>query len=283
MIRKKITGVIFALISALSLALAGPATVLKADTLPEAAIADETVNDIHCASLHVAVYGDRVRHVNSITGTDGSDQGFEFEYENAPIPGAQVTIIKNDEDRDIRTAETDADGIAVFEELAPGMYEVRQGKTDAEHLIKEEAISVTISETGEMQEPVCVSIENDYCMTRLCAEGEPNTCYGIFAAEEIKTAEGRTLVPGGYLLQKNNSDEDGKLEIRTRLAPGEYYLSPSEAPGAEDEKTGLRFTVKPGENTDQSLVFTKTQDRNTHFLERVVEAMYLIVSDLRAS
>jgi TonB family protein len=69
----------------------------------------------------------------------GSMTGVIRTHEDAPVAGAQVMIVSTDE-AVVRRASTDAEGRFAFEELQPGLYDVRVTLSEGEPLAYQESV-----------------------------------------------------------------------------------------------------------------------------------------------
>mgnify|MGYP002624275851 CR=1 FL=1 len=140
----------------------------------------------------------------------------------------------------IKAAFTSEDGTASFEELYPGSYIITE-ITAPEGFVKNDSpISVVLSKDGddvsEMVHSVSVYDQRKKAEIAILktdtesGETLSGAEFGLYAGNEIRSADGEVLVNAGELLMKDTTDADGTIRFAMDLPLGEYYVKELTAP-----------------------------------------------------
>ena len=211
-----------------------------------------------CArTLQVTLSGETLCHVESEVTSEGLNEGFRMVYEKKPITGARFTIEQLTGGKLVMTAETDAEGIASFTELAPGTYLVTQVSSDREHMVDRESREIELLPEDENTPPVTLEIENSATSADICIDAQDEARetdeikrFGIYAGEDIRNEAGILLIPAGYLVKNLETDRQGTAQLSLPLLPGNYYIL------AEGKEERHDFSVLPGEGGNIVMTLT---------------------------
>ena len=129
---------------------------------------------------------------------------------------------------------------AISKELYLGKYEVKETKAPEGFVLNGKSQIVTLSYAGQEVEAILDSVtfynerqkvevsllkqlEQDELYSIGMNEEYKNVRFGLYAAEEIKAADGEVIYENG-LIEVQTIDEDGKLQFKTDLPFGKYYV-----------------------------------------------------------
>lgn len=162
------------------------------------------------------------------------------------------------------TAITDENGIAVFECLPYGDYEIRETQCIAGYKLSEEVFEFTIS-TDWTNQPEgeydfeCVNEDTELVIEKIDAESKVGLA-GAFI--EIYDAEGNVYASG-------ETDSEGKFTFKN-IVPGEYTFKETKAPNSyELNPTVFNFTVSENGDIVGQTVIT---DKPNRYVVKKVDA-----------
>ena len=162
-----------------------------------------------------------------ITKTDISD--------GSPLPGAKIDIYDH-EKKLIRSGKTDEKGLVSFENLPVGNYFFQETAAPDGYILDSKLYPFEVKKDGEI---VKCSITNTpkptyLLITKVSAStGKPleSAVFGLYDSEK-------------KLIEKQTSDEDGKV-LFENLKPGTYFYRELEAPkGYQKEDAWKKITIK---------------------------------------
>lgn len=191
------------------------------------------------------------------TGEDALKEacGYMFYYEEADLEGVEFSvyagetiytpdgqtdpdgnrIVKYRKDTLVASIVTDADGTAVLNNLPVGRYYVVENDTVENHVIDREKKEFEIRYHGQKEAVDFVEMELTNERQHISLEmrkkgsvtGEPieGVSFGLYAGEDIRDAEGRTVVEKDSLIETGKTDEAGKLAFQSDLPHGLYYAA----------------------------------------------------------
>lgn len=155
----------------------------------------------------------------------------------------------------VMTVTTDDNGIAAAENLPMGTFEIRQ-KDVPEGYLKND-ISKTV--TFEYQDQGAALIQQDLLFscdrqvleifaTQHDADNHSfveGAVFGLYPAQDIKTADGKVILKADTMIAKAESGEDGKAIFHSDIVPGKYYVKQLKAPsGYVSSDEVIPFNVK---------------------------------------
>lgn len=139
--------------------------------------------------------------------------------------------------------DTDQDGSLVFEQMYLGTYELEEINIPEGYQKKKDKVSFVLAETSDgseadvTEEEVPVYNERQKVEIRVtkCDKENPQkmlegAVFGLYAAEDIKTAKGEVLLEKGTLLETQKSDKEGNLLFVSDLPLGKYEVREIAAP-----------------------------------------------------
>ena len=183
----------------------------------------------------------------------------------------------------IGTITTDDNGVAKLGDLPVGKYYVKETGTAYGYVLDGEPHFVDLT-YRDQDTPVVVYDENwqnnrqKVAVHVLKVEKETNEplqggIFGLFAAEDIKSASGKTLIEKDTIIELKTTDAQGQISFIADLpVDGKYYVQEQYAPagyvtsnekkeftfsygGADQEEVAYDFTF---ENEPTTYVFSKT-------------------------
>jgi len=165
---------------------------------------------------------------------------------------------------------TDENGIAKLGDLPVGKYYVKEVVTAYGYVLDEEPRYVDLS-YRDQDTPVVVYDENwqnnrqKVAVNVLKVEKETNEplqggIFGLFAAEDIKSASGKTLIEKDTIIELKTTDAQGKISFIADLpVDGKYYVQEQYAPaGYVTTNEKKDFTFSYGGETEESVVYDFT-------------------------
>lgn len=245
-------------------------------------ISPESIYEVDATSgdnlIEVAFEHQAVKGKVNITAKGEHISGFEdgaFIYEMGSLAGVEYELIAAEDiyssdyqlgddgkrkilytkGASVMTVQTDENGIASAENLPMGSYEIRQ-KDVPEGYLKND-ISKTV--TFEYQDQGAALIQQDLlfscdrqvleiCATQHDADNHSfveGAVFGLYPAQDIKTADGKVILKADSLIARAESGEDGKAIFRADLVPGKYYVKQLKAPsGYVSSDEVIPFSVK---------------------------------------
>lgn len=173
-------------------------------------------------------------------------------YEDKPLAGVKYELVAVEEmktlDGTVRmkkgesvNAVTDQEGKAVFEELYPGKYELRETETlDGYILNKEEKIiHLKVADSEKSVQESKVSCQNDVQKMSLLLQKQMEqkendavedaleaVVFGLYSKEVVVNLAGKEIIPANTLLDiyKINADGHGVSQLNTEIPYGTYYV-----------------------------------------------------------
>ena len=129
--------------------------------------------------------------------------------------------------------DTDQDGSLVFEQMYLGTYELEEINIPEGYQKKKDKVSFVLAETSDGSEADVTEAEVPVYNERQKVEIRVSKCdkenpqkmlegavFGLYAAEDIKTAKGEVLLEKGTLLETQKSDKEGNLLFVSDLPLG---------------------------------------------------------------
>ena len=139
--------------------------------------------------------------------------------------------------------DTDQDGSLVFEQMYLGTYELEEINIPEGYQKKKDKVSFVLAETSDGSEADVTEAEVPVYNERQKVEIRVTKCdkenpqkmlegavFGLYAAEDIKTAKGEVLLEKGTLLETQKSDKEGNLLFVSDLPLGKYEVREIAAP-----------------------------------------------------
>ena len=133
--------------------------------------------------------------------------------------------------------DTDQDGSLVFEQMYLGTYELEEINIPEGYQKKKDKVSFVLAETSDGSEADVTEAEVPVYNERQKVEIRVTKCdkenpqkmlegavFGLYAAEDIKTAKGEVLLEKGTLLETQKSDKEGNLLFVSDLPLGKYEV-----------------------------------------------------------
>lgn len=234
-----------------------------------------------------------------LTGAVSGADGTAFQYEKRRLAGAvyQVTAAEAIVAADGRivfqkgtvvadNVTTGADGMALLENLHMGSYTVTEIGAPKNYVNKGESKTVMVSADGQAEAVFTeVSFQNDRQKAAVTVTKVDDTTknplsggvYGLFAAEDIRNADGKVVVEKDTFIEKAVTGEDGRAVYTADLPIGfGYYVKEMQAPDGYVRNTEdvYAFTFCYTHDTEASVSFSHTFE-NT----RVNAKIYLVKKD----
>lgn len=213
----------------------------------------------------------------------GEDRNLNFVYEDQPIEGSVFHIIC---DEDIYTADnqtdeagnrilatyqgmelkqgavaailtTDKEGKAAAEKLPLGKYHVEETQASHGYVLNETKDTFVLEYAG--QDAELVYYDSDFTNARQKTalsliktstkeeKAVEGATYGLYAKEDIASAEGEILAKADTLIETQTTDAEGKISFTADLPLGTYYVKELEAaPGylLDEESYEVDFTYQ---------------------------------------
>lgn len=157
--------------------------------------------------------------------------------------GEVVPYLVRSQDTAKAEGDTDREGSLVFEQLYLGKYELEETNIPEGYQKKQDKVSFVLAETSDGSEADAAEAEIPVYNERQKVEIRVTKCdkenpqkmlegavFGLYAAEDIKTAEGEVLLEKGTLLETQKSDKEGNLLFVSDLPPGKYEVREIAAP-----------------------------------------------------
>ena len=146
--------------------------------------------------------------------------------------------------------DTDQDGSLVFEQMYLGTYELEEINIPEGYQKKKDKVSFVLAETSDGSEADVTEAEVPVYNERQKVEIRVTKCdkenpqkmlegavFGLYAAEDIKTAKGEVLLEKGTLLETQKSDKEGNLLFVSDLPLGKYEVREIAAPDIRTAQT----------------------------------------------
>lgn len=244
-----------------------------------------------------SVFG-RIKDV--ITGTD-SDMGVfrKFEYEELGVEGAEFElyakdtiyspdyrkdekgdpVVRFEKDDLVAKLTTDGEGKAVVHNLPLGSYYLKETKAGEHFVLNTEQKAFTLTAGNDTQAVVyeSVSYKNERQKVKVTADkkdsvsGKPleGVVFGLYAGEDIVSLKGDVLVEKDTLLEKKESDAEGRVQFDSDLYHGKYYVKElRKLPGYLTNETVWEFEAVYENQEVNTLTFQReieNQPTETHF------------------
>lgn len=153
--------------------------------------------------------------------------------------------------------DTDQDGSLVFEQMYLGTYELEEINIPEGYQKKKDKVSFVLAETSDGSEADVTEAEVPVYNERQKVEIRVTKCdkenpqkmlegavFGLYAAEDIKTAKGEVLLEKGTLLETQKSDKEGNLLFVSDLPLGKYEVREIAAPDGYVLPAQTKITVR---------------------------------------
>lgn len=235
-----------------------------------------------------------------IAGTD-SDMGMfhKFEYEELGVEGAEFElyakdtiyspdyrkddggnrIVRFEKDDLVAKLTTDADGKAVVHNLPLGTYYLKETKAGEHFVLNPEQKEFTLTAEKDTQAVVyeSVSYKNERQKVEVTVDkkdsvsGKPleGVVFGLYAGEDVVSAQGEVLVEKDTLLEKKETDAKGRVKFDSDLYHGKYYVKEErKLPGYLANEDIWEFEALYEDQDVSTLTFQKeieNQPTETHF------------------
>ncbi len=235
-----------------------------------------------------------------LAGASVTENGTVFQYELRKQKGAAYDVYAGE---DIRTAAgkliyqkgalvaenlvTGADGSVTLSDLYLGTYTVKEKKAPANFVNRGEAKNITLSYNGQTESVVLgnVTFTNDRQKAAVIVKKVDDTTknplsggiYGLYAAEDIKTADGKVAVKKDTFIDKASTGSDGSASYKSDLPIGySYYVKEIQAPDGYLRNTEDSYTFR--------FDYTREEEASVHFShtfenERVNAKISLVKKD----
>ena len=226
------------------------------------------------------------------------EEGFRFIYETQRLPGVSFALYAAEDilgpggkivyekgslvQDDLITEE---EGSVTTEELPLGVYEVKEKWAPEGFVCEAEGRRVTLSYMGQEVElsmgvitllnerqKAAVHVYKKDAVTEVGLEG---AIFGLFAEEDVKTANGTILISKGQLIEKTVSNEEGTVTFGSDLPFGSYKVEELIAPkGYVCSKESYSFIFEASEEG-----FPLQEFSDTFVNERMEAAIQVIKED----
>ena len=157
--------------------------------------------------------------------------------------GEVVPYLVRSQDTAKAEGDTDQEGSLVFEQMYLGTYELEEINIPEGYQKKKDKVSFVLAETSDGSEADVTEAEVPVYNERQKVEIRVTKCdkenpqkmlegavFGLYAAEDIKTAKGEVLLEKGTLLETQKSDKEGNLLFVSDLPLGKYEVREIAAP-----------------------------------------------------
>ena len=157
--------------------------------------------------------------------------------------GEVVPYLVRSQDTAKAEGDTDQEGSLVFEQMYLGTYELEEINIPEGYQKKKDKVSFVLAETSDGSEADVTEAEVPVYNERQKVEIRVTKCdkenpqkmlegavFGLYAAEDIKTAKGEVLLEKGTLLETQKSDKEGNLMFVSDLPLGKYEVREIAAP-----------------------------------------------------
>lgn len=179
--------------------------------------------------------------------------------------GDRMLLYKKDEL--VSRMKTDQEGKGVLEGLPLGKYKITETAAGEGFILSQEEQEFTLEYGGDEAEVVyhdsifvnkrqkaSIRIMKQDEETK---EGVAGAIFGLYAAEDILSADGSVVVPADILIETAISDEDGNVSF-TKDLPIAYYYAKEEqpAPGYVLNGEPIEFDLRNGSQDEEVLAVT---------------------------
>jgi len=191
---------------------------------------------------------------NLFTGDDVMEKGYEFEYEEQGLAGAEFSIyaretiyspdgqmdsegnriIRFEKDALVGTIVTDEKGKGTLNNLPIGKFYMKETKTGDSFVLdpKEQDFEITYQGQEVAVDYVTKEIKNQRqkveieVLKKSEATKEPlaGVSFGLYAGEDLLNAAGEIVVKKDELVAVEKTNEEGKLKYQDTIPHGKYYL-----------------------------------------------------------
>lgn len=223
-----------------------------------------------------------------LTGAVTSENGTEFQYAKKRLAGAvfdlyAAEVIKNAAGEVVwqkdavvaKDIQTGADGTATIENLQMGSYYLLEKTAPSGMVLDQTQHQVLLSEENVQGQlgTVPAVIENKRQKAQITVTKLDNdtkqplagAVFGIYAEDEIYTADGTLAAAKGTLLEKAVTDTNGKAEFLCDLPIGHHYqLKELQAPSGyvrEESQTYSFFINEDAQQEIRQITYTCTNTR----------------------
>ena len=181
-----------------------------------------------------------------LTGADVTADGVNFKYESRKLKGAKFNLYAAE---DIKTPSgnlihkkgalvagnllTDESGSVKVKNLHLGSYTVTETGAPENYINHGESKTVTLTYAGQTVETVFseMTFHNDRQKAEVSVVKVDNETqnplaggiYGLYAADDIRSADGNVIVPSGTLIEKATTGSDGKAVYKADLPINQKY------------------------------------------------------------
>lgn len=207
---------------------------------------------------HVAGFEDGtfIYEMGSLAGVEyeliAAEDIYSPDYQMGDDGKRRILYTKGDS---VMTVVTDENGIAAAENLPMGTYEIRQLDVPEGYLKNDISKTVTFEYQDQgaalIQQELLFSCDRqvlEICATQHDADNHSfveGAVFGLYPAQEFKTADGKVILKADTLIARAESGEDGKAIFRSDLVPGKYYVKQLKAPsGYVSSGEVIPFDVK---------------------------------------
>lgn len=194
--------------------------------------------------------------ISAVTGEENADTGIyqEFLYEESGVEGAQFElyaketiyspdgavdeagnlIVRYEKDALVATLTTDEDGKATLNNLPLGSYYMKETVAGEHFVLNTEVKEFTLTAEDDTQaivyegvayknerQKIALTVKKADAVSEEMLEG---VVFGLYAKEDILSAQGEVLAEADTLLEKKATGEDGTLTFDSDLPHGSYYV-----------------------------------------------------------
>ena len=260
----------------------------------------EQLKDVDGDSLLDTAKGVFTKLINAITGEEENTGIFRsFIYEESGVEGAVfelyakdtiyspdgakdadgILVVRYEKDDLVATLTTDEEGKAAPHNLPLGSYYLKETVAGDHFVLNTEQKEFTLTAEDDTQavvyegvayknerQKIAVSMEKKDAVTEEPLEG---VVFGLYAAEDILSLQGKVLVEKDTLLEKKDTDEKGKLTFDSDLFHGNYYVREEmRKPGYLPNEDVWEFEALYENQNLDTIVVTRevvNQPTETHF------------------